>query len=389
LAKLRLRALAPSAGSAVAYHFGEPRFTNLYAGADAVLGGAGPSQIVVGQPAQLLGRVLLQGRPAPPHARWVQSLSVELRDAATDAVLQVRAVTTNNEGRFTVGGLTPGAYTVRVKGMHTLANRAAGVTLAVGDNALSLGTLREGDVDNDNDVDAADASLLNAAFGSAPGGDRWDPRADLNGDAVVDGGDYGLLAGSYGLSGDQPAVGASSLAVVPELTGAAAPAWPLRVAPLAGNVGLGFQPTELGAEGGEILTVQLKLYAGDQPVDTVDVTVSFPSASLKLVDAGGHPVSQVQAGSSFSVVLANAADNATGRLHLAATQPGGALTGEMTLATLRFKAVAPAPNGLLRFAMYDPRCDVWYRGESVLGSWPAATVHVAGQSRVNVALVVK
>ena len=81
------------------------------------------------------------------------------------------------------------------------------------------------------------------------------------------------------------------------------------------------------------------------------------------------------------MVLANSVDNSSGTLHLAATEPGGSVSGDITLATLRFKAIGPAPNGRLRFMMYEPATDVWFKGESVLGSWPAGTVHVNGTSK--------
>jgi Xaa-Pro aminopeptidase len=86
--------------------------------------------------------------------------------------------------------------------MHTLANRWSNLVLAAGDNTVDLGTLLEGDADNDNDVDAADASLLNRAFGTVPGNANWDPRADLNEDDVVNATDMALLAASFGRSGD-------------------------------------------------------------------------------------------------------------------------------------------------------------------------------------------
>lgn len=388
LGRLRLRALATTGGadSVIEFNFGEPRFTGLFAGSNPALGGVGDCRATIGVPATLRGQVTLQGRPTPPSARQAISLTLELRDPATDVSLGVYGVSTGESGGFSLGGLSAGTYNLRVKGMHTLANRIAHVTLAAGDNSVNLGVLHEGDVDNDNDVDAADASLLNAAFGSAPGGDYWDPRADLNGDRVVDGADYGLLSASYGLAGDQ-VVGAALAAQADDRQ-----KWLRELAKdraLDGSVALGFDPTELSGELGDILEVQLMLYAGDQPVDTVDVTVSYPSSSLRLVDAAGNAVAQAEAGDAFDIVLANAANGAEGTLHLAVTQPGGAITGAVNLATLRFKAVGPAPNGLLRFMMYEPRSDVWYRGESVLGSWPSASVHIAGEARVALPMVKK
>mgnify|MGYP003942009441 CR=1 FL=1 len=127
--------------------------------------------------------------------------------------LQTWGVTTNRSGRFTLDGLPTGQYGLSVKGMTTLRARG-GVDLAPGMNVVNIGTLYEGDVDNDGDIDGVDASLINLAFGSTPGDASWDPRADLNDDGLVGAEDMSLLAANFGLGGSvfgpEPAAAAAA-----------------------------------------------------------------------------------------------------------------------------------------------------------------------------------
>jgi hypothetical protein len=248
-----------------------------------------------------------------------------------------------------------------------------------------MGTLLEGDSDNDNDVDGMDASIVNLAFGSAPASANWDPRADFNEDDVVNGVDMGLLAASFGLSGD--------VEVGPSAAGAASGAQHesrvMRHAS-APSVTIGFSPASVSKTVGDIFTVNVVIHAGAQPVDTVDAYISFPYGALRVVTAGGSPATEIESGSAFGMELINTADNATGLIHYAATMLGGSLTGDITVATIRFKAINPAAGEWVRFRVWPPEeTDVTYRGESVLADWPAAAVTVTGRAKVYLPIGMK
>jgi len=346
-----------------------------------VLGNMSEARVQAIVPAIVHGQVALQGRPTPPSARWAISLTVELLNPTTGAALQTLATTTDNQGHFTLSGLSAGVYSLRVKGMHTLANRRSSLTLGAGDNIVDMGTLLEGDTDNDNDVDANDASVVNVAFGSVPSSGNWDPRADLNGDGVVNATDMGLVAMNYGQTGDvelgssvaRRSVSAASLDVSVQA---------------AGSVALNFVPNAIEKSPGDVFEVEVWLRAGSQPVDTVDLTIFFPGAVLSIVDQAGNPATRVQGNTAFSQELANSVQNGAGIIHYAATKTGGTVTGDVRLFALRIKAFSPG-TGWLRFSMWEPRTDVRYHGESVLGSWPAASVHVLGENRLYVPLAVR
>jgi len=378
-------ATTPAAGTQVEFNWTNPRRTDVLSGITSVLGRIRETRVRTSEPATIRASVTLEGRSAPPHEQWEIPLTVELRDPASNATVQVFGVTTDDQGRFAVEGVTPGTYDLRVKGMHTLANRRTDLTLATGDNTVDMGTLLEGDADNDNDVDATDASLVNVAFGSVPGHSNWDPRADLNEDGLVNGVDMGLLAANFGRAGDIE-VGPSSLLVrpsspAPRVAGGASPLTfylPRSTAPVT----MAFSPTPIAANVGDTFSVDVVLHAGTQPVDTVEVHIVFPAGTVQVVDDSGSPATAIQGGSAFDLELTNRVDRTTGLIHYAATMLGGSLSGDITVATLRLRAVGPAADERLRFSVWPPyKSNATYRGRSVLTSWPAAQVVVTGHGR--------
>lgn len=151
---------------------------------------ATPTATGTPQSCLLQGSVSLQrpGRPAPDPS-WVVSLTVEIGETNY-------ATTTDSEGHFTISGLAAGTYDIRVKNAHTLAN-VQSVSLVPGTNAVSFGTLREGDANNDNCITIIDFSLL--AYGFFP---AYDARADFNQDGYVNIQDFSMLRENFGLCGD-------------------------------------------------------------------------------------------------------------------------------------------------------------------------------------------
>jgi hypothetical protein len=267
--------------------------------------------------------------------------------------------------------------------MHTLANRRNTVVLSPGGNGLDMGELLEGDANNDNAVDAADASLINAAFGSSVGGPTWDPRADFNEDSVVNGVDMNLLAANYNQTGDV-VLGASALASATSRASLAAPR-----TNLAATVDLGFEPNTFTVEPGDTITMDVKMYAGSQDVDTVDLQIFYPATNLQLVDEAGDPVTMVEVDPALDMVLENEVNAAEGAISVVATMLGDTLSGEATLATLRFRALAPSSAARVLFSAWDPPTDLLYEGQSVFGDWSSATVTITGGYSMYLPLMLK
>jgi hypothetical protein len=151
----------------------------------------------------LSGSVTLQGRPAPPEPRWQVPLTVDLYVSGQPSPLYQFNPTTDDGGNFTISGFAPGTYALAVKNSHTLGNVKT-VNLATGANPIDFGTLREGDVNNDNYVTILDLSILAGSYNQASGNPGYDQRADLNEDGLVNILDLSLLAGNYNQAGQFP-----------------------------------------------------------------------------------------------------------------------------------------------------------------------------------------
>ena len=98
--------------------------------------------------------------------------------------------------------MQPGqTYDLRVKGLGSLSALTAGVTIPETRPsplrpllAVDFGSLRDGDLNGDNQVDNFDVAALKAAFGNGERDANFDPAADFNGDGVVDGQDFSRMA---------------------------------------------------------------------------------------------------------------------------------------------------------------------------------------------------
>ena len=104
------------------------------------------------------------------------------------------------DGAFTLPNITPGTYTLGVKGSKWLRTDVAVDTTAASVTGLNVALLG-GDINGDNVVSGADYLLLLKAYGSTPAAAKWNPNADLNCDGRVSGADYLILLGNYGKHG--------------------------------------------------------------------------------------------------------------------------------------------------------------------------------------------
>ena len=147
----------------------------------------------------LTGHLTLEGIDA--HAA-PQNVTFVLTGTATLSTI-TRTATVSPDGAFSLTGLTPDTYSVRVTAPHCLAVRVANVNALAGTPSFAA-FLPAGDANGDDAVDIGDfAVLVNAYNGEANvPGSGYDPNADLNCDGVVDIADFGLLVNNYGRSGD-------------------------------------------------------------------------------------------------------------------------------------------------------------------------------------------
>ena len=299
------------------------------------------------QQASLQASVALQGRPTPPNPRWIVPLTVTLTIPGQGAPAYSFAPTTDASGIFTLTGILPGTYDMRVKHSHTLQNRQT-LTLAAGANPpAAVGTLLEGDANNDNYVTLVDFSILVNTFGKCIGFIGYDARADFNGDGCVTLLDFSLLATNFGAAGQTKA--------------AAAPA----VKPPARSVNLVLEPASAPAADGS-LTVAVVAQAGAQPVDGVAVYLDFDPAQWR--------VAEVTPGVALPLTLQSSVDQKAGAVNLALGALGNFPSGAFTVATLRLLPVndlATPATPLLFHHDAARRTDVTFGGFSV---WRSPTL---------------
>jgi hypothetical protein len=271
----------------------------------------------------LVGHTTPQRYQAEGDPSWVVTLALFL-DGPGQAETSVQ---TDAYGAFTTTVSASGTYTIGVKGSHTLENRLREVVLAEGTNQVDLGTLLEGDADNDNVVSILDYSLLYNTF------DSVDPRTDFNQDGIVDSLDYSLLYTNF----DE--VGPRYLTETP----ASGLLTPLD-APLLLRVGGGTLTP------GQTLTVPVYLSTGTQEVDAAQFRLRLDPTMLRAVDAAGQPATEINPGPLLSQVIRNRVDPVTGEVYFVAGVPFDQppAQGEILLATLHVQAVGSVGQTVLQ-----------------------------------------
>ena len=374
LGSIRFRALAeaPAPGTSLYFHRWPGRYTDLFHSGASILTTHSNGQVIVqGRPAKLLGSVALQGRPTAPDPTWMAPLSVTLHQPGASTPLLTFGVQTDDLGRFGIESIVAGTYDIRVKGPTTLAAKRTGLVLGGGDNQVALGTLLEGDANNDNLVDVADASILAASFGLRLGHPSYDPAADFNRDGVVNAVDQGLLQDNYGKSGDQPATAGPRAVYI-----AGADAHALGVERSAGSTGLRIEPAQSAADRGQVVTVEIILGAGDQLVDALAAHLDFDPLRLMVVNEAGAPTDRIQAQTGHAT-LANQVNNTLGTIDYGIvcsdTPP---LAGTTAIASVRFKVKDGAyGDAWVRFIASGPReTGAYFEGEPVLGKLAAGHI---------------
>jgi hypothetical protein len=328
-----------------------------------------PTPTVTPVVATLEGTVGLEGRPEGPNSRRIVPLTVKI--GATNY-----AATTNMSGTFTVTGITPGTYNICVKNSHTLSSLRSGVPLVAGTNVVNLGTLREGDGNNDDYITIVDFSVLASGYFPA-----YDARGDFNQDGYVNILDFSLLARNFGAFGE--CVGSFQPPQAPVNQAAAA----------AGTVLVRVEPASVSIGRGDVFTVGLQIVAGSQPVDGAEVHLDFDPRYLQVVDGDGQPAGTIEDSGMLENLLMNLVSVAQGVGHIdfaAGTLEGTPPSGTFTVATVRFKALFGAGHGssALAFGSQLPRkTEVTFGASSVLGGTQDGFVSVYPKFGVCLPLV--
>ena len=146
------------------------------------------------------GTASLQSVPSGLQSQPLVFVLTPTGTTAGSAISQT--VTTASNGAFTLANVSPGTYTLSVKGSKWLRKSVSIDTTKGSVSGVSF-ALRGGDLNGDNLVSFADAVVLRNAYGSSAGKPNWNPAADLNGDGQVTKTDISILQSNYGKRGDK------------------------------------------------------------------------------------------------------------------------------------------------------------------------------------------
>jgi hypothetical protein len=261
-----------------------------------------------------------------------------------------------------------------------LSNRRAGVTIPItgpGAGAVDLCTLREGDANDDDRVSGVDVSILVTTYGKSLGDPGFDERADFNDDDVVNAADFSLLSSNYLRNG--PLVCPVPAAAAAEVVGGLIPARE-SVETVAGNpVLLALAPQSQCGAADDVVSMDLMLKTGDQPVNNVELYLSFDPAMLQLVDAAGNPASSLDPDEGTLKVLPPNDMPVPGQIRYSAVQPLGGISpsGTFRIAIARFKVLSDANPAQVRYVQDSA---AFYGGSYLQATLGSATVNSCMQS---------
>jgi len=293
-------------------------------------------------------KVTLQGRKAKPHDSWITPLDIH--------TAEIQTITTSNRGYCKLPiTVTPGNSSFCVKNSHTLANKIGPPINAAG--TVNLGTLLEGDVDNDNDIDFTDITILKKSLNKCSGQNGYNSNADLNMDTCVNKDDVSTAFGTG--DGKKSNFGRPSACSLDKTTNT------LRrgVRDGSGAVSLSTTLVPTGLPIGSTFEVAIQVNADEaQSIDGTAAYLNFDPNRLQ--------VNTQTAGEHFDFVLRNDFDNTKGEINFAATSWEMAFPkGNFTLVTINFTLLNPGGAQTLAFNNTGHRKTVSVsKGESVTAS---------------------
>ena len=344
LATVRFTAISVTPSTPLTFNTILPRESDVTYGGSSVLDSLVNGTVEITYTATINGAVLLQGRPTPPNARWSVPLTVTLTIPGNSTPAYTFTPTTDTSGNFSVTGILPGTYDVRVKHSHTLRNLKT-VSLIAGTNTVNFGTLLEGDANNDNYVTLLDFSVLAASYAKCEGTTGYDARADFNLDTCITLLDFSLLATNYSKGGDQ----VITILISPE-TGSQS----------TETVVIIVDPPLRKTIVGSTFTVTIQVQAGGLYVDGAQASLDFDPSRLRVKQMTGNTT-------LLPNVLMNTYDNSAGTLDYAAGTLLSFPTGSFNLVQIEFEALVETTGTLLEFHFGGLRnTEVTYGGYSIL-----------------------
>ena len=318
----------------------------------------------------LNGTVALQGREAAPNAAWSVPLTVDVYAAGETTPTASFDVNTDENGAFSIPdmGVTPGAYVITVKNLHTLKNGIA-VDLVTGVNDLDAGELKEGDANNSNTITIQDFSILSTTFGLAEGAADYDARADFNESGAVTIQDFSLLATNFGQAGFEIASTSyddlKALAGGRQFAGDQTYLYGTTVQGQLATLNTGMADVEIVApEGtyqqGDIITLKVRVTSGEQAFDGVEMHLRYDTRALRYIG--------MESTDGLPVGLMDKTNPEAGTIGFASGTFSDLPSGTVDLLELEFEVAGSGAEQVIELMQNFPQQSaITFAGRNILG----------------------
>ncbi len=146
--------------------------------------------------------VMLQGGSRPPEG-WEVPITIKFfnpgADVMTGSPLYEFSLNTTKSDGMAISQCTvaPGTYDVTVVSEHTLINVKRNVVISTPSTAVDMGTLLEGNANDDIIINISDFGILAVSYMKTEGEPGYDARADFDRNGIINISDFGLLAVNY------------------------------------------------------------------------------------------------------------------------------------------------------------------------------------------------
>jgi predicted nucleotidyltransferase len=219
-------------------------------------------------PSEMTLRIRIQlSHVTTDHSQDV-GLQIKKTRWGTSLLCETQRTDGNGEYEWELNGITPGNYLIYAKGEHQLAVMRP-LALKPGANFVDFGDEPGVDINNDNKVNAIDASMMMTDWNSSSS------RSDINRDGVVNGADANILMSNWGKEGRHE----FDWCFAPVTTGSTASA----------NSGSGSSfiwllSTQNTYNVGDIFNTEIHMWLDNVKIDGFDVIVHYDPGVLEAIE---------------------------------------------------------------------------------------------------------
>jgi len=139
-----------------------------------------------------------------PDAGWVVPLTVKFFSPGADVLsdtptyqFNLTTTKTTNAAVCEAAGIAPGIYDITALSEHTLMNVKRSVVVSAPNTSVDLGTLLEGDANQDNTIDFEDYAIMSRCWLASQTQAEYDAMTDFDRNGLINISDLRLLSASW------------------------------------------------------------------------------------------------------------------------------------------------------------------------------------------------